>query len=185
VGLIAKILEFARTATNGVPASDVKADPGGQALKTSQHFQPPGVDAHPLPDDFVLLVSVQGSGKHSAAGYLDPKNQQTAQAGEHRAYSRGEDGEQVAQVWVKNDGTVLGGNDSGSHTLFPNGAQTMQNANGYIKLLEDGTVDINGYIIGLDGNGTTANGVSQDGHTHAQPNDSAGNIEEETEAPTQ
>ncbi|ANO58036.1 hypothetical protein [Shewanella phage SFCi1] len=186
MGLIAKLLQFTRTVANGAKTSDVKADPGGGAIKTAQNFQSANTDANPLPNDFVLFVHVQGAGKHSAAGYVDPQNLQSAQPGEWRAYARDpESGEQVAQTWVMNDGAVLTENGNGTHMLFPDGAQTMQNANGYIKLLASGVVDINGYIIGLDGNGTTAAGVSQDGHTHAQGPDSAGNTQAETEAPAQ
>ncbi len=167
MGLIAKVLEFARTARNGAKVSDVKADPGGGDLQTSEHFQDANTDSVPLPDDYELLVKTQGTGRHSVAGYVDPKSAQASQPGEWRAYARGpESGEQVAQVWVMNDGAVLTENASGSHMLFPGGAQTMQNAGGYIKLLEDGTVDINGYIIDKDGNGTTKSGISQDEHEH-------------------
>ncbi len=185
MGLIAKVLEFARSVSNGVPSSDVKSNPGGEDLNTPQHFQDANTDSAPLPGDYDLLVGVQGSGRYGAAGYVDPKNKQSAQAGEWRAYARdSETGEQVVQVWVMSDGAVLTENDNGSHMLFPSGAQTMQNANGYIKLLDNGTVDINGYIIGTDGNGITKNGVSQDDHTHAQAADSAGNTQQETEPPT-
>jgi len=184
MGMIGVVLEFTRTERNGAKVSDVKANPGGGALLTSDHFQPSGVDAHPLPGDYTILGEVQGTGRYSAVGYVDPKNQQTSQPGEWRAYSRDAAGEQVAQVWVMNDGAVLTENANGSHMLFPSGAQTMQNANGYIKLLGNGVVDINGYIIGTNGNGTTANGIGQDDHTHAQGPDSAGNTQAETEAPT-
>lgn len=184
MGMIGIVLEFTRTERNGAKVSDVKANPGGGALLTSDHFQPSGVDAHPLPGDYTLLGEVQGTGRYSATGYVDPKNQQTSQPGEWRAYSRDAAGEQVAQICTKNDGTVLTSNDNGSHTLRPDGSQRMQNAGGYIELRADGVVDINGYIIGTNGNGTTANGISQDGHTHAQGVDSAGNTQAETEAPT-
>ncbi len=185
MGLIAKVLEFTRTVRNGAKVSDVKADPGGGDLQTSEHFQDANTDSVPLPDDYELLVKTQGTGRHSVAGYVDPKSVQASQPGEWRGYARDpETGEQVAQAWLKNDGTALLENDNGSYALNPDGSQTMQNANGYIKLLDNGTVDINGYIIGTDGNGTTANGVSQDGHTHAQGADSAGNTQAETEAPT-
>jgi hypothetical protein len=167
MGLIGKVLGFTRTERNSAKVSDVKTDPGGGALLTSDNFQQSGTDSHPLAGDYAILVGTQGTGRYSVAGYVDPKNAQTSAPGEWRAYSRKADGTQAAQVWTKNDGTVLIGNGNGLITMRP-----------------DGVVDINGFIIGLDGNGTTANGISLDGHTHAQGVDSAGNTQAETEAPT-
>lgn len=184
MGRIAKIIQFVRGVSFNASASDVKADVGGGDIVTAPHFCQPGDDGVPLPGDFAFFSETPRRGGFASVGYVDPKNPQTALAGERRVYARNAAGEQVCQVWVKNDGTVFADNDNGSYTLDPDGGHTLQNANGYIKLLPDGSVDINGYIIGTDGNGTTANGVSQDGHTHAQSADSAGNTQQETEPPT-
>lgn len=196
MGLISLVLDFVRTERNTAKVSDVKTDPGGGALLTSDHFQPAGVDSYPLPNDYALLVSVQGTGRLSAAGYLDPKNLQTSLAGEWRAYSRDpSSGDQVAQVWTKNDGALFLENASGSHTINPDGSQTSLNASGYITLGANGEVDINGCVIDTSGNITTgggatvasdvatSSGVSLDGHTHPQAPDSAGNTQQNTGAP--
>jgi hypothetical protein len=180
MGLVGIVLEFSRTERNGAMVSDVKTDPGGGALLTSDHFQTAGVDSSPLPNDFAILSGIQGTGRLSATGYLDPKNLQASLAGEWRAYSRDpSSGDQVAQVWIKNDGSLL-----------------LENDNGYITLGANGVVDINGCIIGVDGNittgggavvasdVTTSGGISLDGHTHPQGVDSADNTQAETGAPS-
>jgi hypothetical protein len=147
MGLVGKVLEFTRTERNAAKVSDVKTDPGGGALLTSDHFQAAGTDSHPMAGDYSALVPTQGTGRYSAVGYVDPKNAQTAALGEYRTYSRKADGTQAAQVWLKADGTVLTENENGSHVLNADGSQRLQNASGYINLAADGTVDINGFII--------------------------------------
>lgn len=184
MGRIAKIIQFVSGTSFEAAASDVKADVGGGDIVTAPHFCQPGDDGVPLPGDFAFFSETPRRGGFASVGYVDPKNPQTALAGERRIYARDAAGEQVCQVWVKSDGTVFADNDKGSYTLDPDGGHTLQNANGFIKLLPDGSVNINGYIISTDGNGTTANGVSQDGHKHAQGADSAGNTQQETEPPT-
>lgn len=189
MGMIGIVLEFTRTERNGAKVSDVKANPGGGALLTSDHFQPPGVDANPLPGDYTLLGEVQGTGRYSAVGYLDPKNQQTSKPGEWRAYSRDASGAQVAQVWIKDDGSVLTENENGSHVLNADGSQRSQNAGGYFNLAADGTVDINGFIItptgaasspvSLSAPSVVANGKELAGHAHpagTPPGDTGANI---------
>lgn len=183
MGLIAKVIDFVRSSRNDAKVSDVKTDPGGGAVQTNEHFQPPGVDAHPLPSDFVLLVSIQGAGRYSAAGYLDPLNEQTAQAGEHRTYARAEDGTQVAQIWLKNDGTILINNDAVTHTISPDGTARTENDAGYFELQPSGTVEANGATIPTNGDVITASGISLDNHVHPQAADSAGNAQEDTGAP--
>lgn len=53
------------------------------------------------------------------------------------------------EIWVKNDESI-----------------SMKNSSGYINLLPDGRVDINGLIIDTSGNATTASGISLDEHGH-------------------
>lgn len=186
MGMTAKVLQFVRTVRNGAKVTDVRVDTGGGALRTAEHMQPAGTDSHPLPGDFAQVDQTQGTGRFMAVGYLDPLNLQSARAGEWRAYSRDEEtGEQVAEIWAKNDGAVTANNANGSYTLNPDGAQALTNANGTIRLLADGSVNINGFIISPDGIATDSAGVVSNTHTHAQGQDSAGNTQAETEAPTQ
>lgn len=100
MGLIAKLLSY-------VPGI-VKADAGGGQNLTAQHYSTPGDDAQPVPSDYVAMIPVPGSGKYVAVGYLDPDNAQTAGPGGKRIYSRGPDGGvAVAELWLKNDGTII------------------------------------------------------------------------------
>lgn len=69
------------------------------------------------------------------------------------------DGTQFA--WLKNDGSIF-----------------IENGAGHIRLGADGVVTINGAIIGLDGDVTTANGVSLDTHIHSGVQEGTGNTEE-------
>lgn len=184
MGRIGKILEFIRSTSFGAMMTDTKADLGGGDIVNAPHFGAPGDDSHPLPGDYAAFVPSVRRGGWFSVGYVDPKNAQTAQKGERRIYGRNVGGDQVCEVWLKSDGTILADNANGSYSLSPDGSHLLQNSNGYIKLMADGTVDINGFIIGVNGNGTTAKGVSVDDHTHAQAVDSAGNTQEETEAPT-
>lgn len=154
---VAKILSFDRVSGD---ASDVKVDRGGGDNLTGQHFSAPGDDSHPLPGDYVLMSDPRGSGRQSVSGYHDPKNLQTAAAGEKRIYSRDESGATVAEVWLKNDGSI-----------------NIQSING-------ASVFINGVEITPDGDIKLANGVVLGVHTHAQGADSGGDTQVETDGPT-
>lgn len=178
MGLMAKLISFARTVRNGANVSDVKSDPGGRAVQTSEHFSTPGTDAHPLPGDFVLLASIQGTGRYGAAGYVDPKNQQLAESGEHRTYARDANGDQIAQVWLKNDGTILieANNGAISWELKPDKTGRLDNGSGFIELKASGVLDLNGLTIspageavspvGFSGPSIKAAGKELGGHDH-------------------
>jgi len=51
----------------------------------------------------------------------------------------------------KEDGTIISKNESGTTTILPSGEIALTNGSGYIKLLADGSVDINGFIIQTTG----------------------------------
>lgn len=163
---IAQLLSFARATRNGIPVSDVKCDPGGGANVTAEHASAPGDDSHPLPGDYVAIGAASGTGRETAVGYYDPKNAGVAQAGEKRIYARTPDGAVSVEVWLKKSGECLITNGAGTFILEPGG-----------------TFDLNGFRITPDGNGTTANGVSLDGHTHDQPADSDGDTQSTTNPP--
>lgn len=156
MGRIAKVLEFIR----GVGGkSDTKCDPGGGAIRQAPHAQQPGDDAHPLPGDYAVLVETPQSGGFAAVGYVDPLNAQTAGPGERRIYARAADGSQVIELWLQSDGSAA-----------------MNNGTGFLVLQSDGSVNINGLIIGTDGKATSptgfegpsmvADGKELAGHTH-------------------
>lgn len=190
MGGVAKVLSFVRQLRRGANVTDVKVNPGGGANLVAEHFSTPGDDSHPLPNDYAVLVPVQQTGRVAAVGYIDPANEQAAAAGERRLYSRDSDGNIVATIWIKNDGEVLVENDAASLTMAADGSVTADNGSGAMELQAGGDVIINGVTIAVDGSIDTptgiitpsavVNGVEVDQHTHAQPNDSAGN----TESPT-
>lgn len=132
---VAEVLSVTRTEVDGVHVTDIKADPGGGDNITAQHFATAGDDSHPLPGDSVVMVPEGGSGTEVAVGYLDPKNEPEAQAGERRLYSRDEDGAIQAVIWLKNDGSIL-----------------IDNGSGTVELAAGGDVTINGVTIDTSGN---------------------------------
>lgn len=185
MGRVAKLLEFIRTLSFDANTSDAKVDNAGGDIIRAPHSGPAGDDAHPLPGDYAVLVETPRHGGFAAVGYVDPKNQQTAQAGERRIYARDpQTGDQIAQVWLKKDGTIVAENDGVTFTLSPDGTARTDNGAGYIELKPDGVVEINGATVPTSGDVITASGVSLDNHTHAQGPDSAGNGQAETEVPT-
>ena len=184
MGLISKLLSYTRIGDrNGAKVSDVKHDPGGGANQTGEHFQAANGDSVPLPGDYILTVNVQRTGGQVVVGFIDPKQEQTAGPGENRQYARNASGEQVVQLHLKADGSAILSNDNASSEMKPTGEVNTQNASGFYKLKDDGTVDINGFTIAPDGSAVspvsvtaptvagstsvTAAGKELAGHTHA------------------
>ncbi len=168
MGRVAKILSFIRSAVNGAKVTDVKTDTGGGANITAQHFADAGDDAFPLVTDYALTMDVSGSGKEAVTGYLDPINTPKATAGDKRIYARdASTGLVVVEVWLKSDSSAI-----------------INNKNGIITLQADGEINANGARITPDGDVITASGVSLDNHPHNQGNDSDGDSQQATDAPT-
>ena len=132
---LGKLLSFVRRTKNDAKISDVKLDPGGGPNVTAEHFSSPGDDSQPLPGDYVITTPVKRSGGWAVAGYLDPANEQKAQAGDKRIYARDENGATVAEVWLKNDSSMVVENANASVSIA---------ANGNIIINTSGTVDIGG-----------------------------------------
>lgn len=139
MGRIGRLISFVRAQVGGTKASDVKVDRGGGDNRTPQHFSAPGDDSFPLPGDFVAIIGQAGTGRDSAVGYVDPKNLQKAASGDKRIYARSANGDEIVQLWLKNDGTAELSNSAGSMTLQPDGTQILQNANGSFTLNADGS----------------------------------------------
>lgn len=130
MGLIGRILSFVRAQRNGAQISDVKTDPGGGPNVTAEHFAPAGDDAHPLPGDYVYGSPSPQHGRYAAVGYVDPANQSKAQPGEKRLYARNADGQQVGEVWLKADGTIVSENDNGTRPWPRTGRTTHRTPKG-------------------------------------------------------
>lgn len=140
---VTRMLTFLRSTINGDNVSDVTVDRGGGDNRTLQHFSSPGDDSFPLQGDYVHSVSQTGTGRDSAIAYLDPKNLQKSMGGDKRLYARDvTTGEQVAEVWMRNDGSING-----------------TNANGSFSLQAGGDFVVNGVTIAVDGTITTPTAV--------------------------
>lgn len=160
MGRIGKLISFVRATVGTTKTSDVKVDRGGGDNRTPQHFSAPGDDSFPLPGDFVAIVDQAGTGRDSAVGYVDPKNLQKATAGDKRIYARDANGDQIIELWLKNDGTATLSNANGSFTLAPDGSITGTNANGSYQLQAGGDFVVNGVTIDTAGNITTPTTLS-------------------------
>ena len=183
MGLIGKILSFTRVTRNGAKLSDVKVDVGGGEIITAEYSHPANSESFPLVDDYAILEKVPRTGGYIAVSFIETDALQKVTLGEKRLYARsGRD--EICQVWLKNDGTVLADNDSGSFELKPTGAIKGLNGNGYFELEVAGDFVANGAKMTTSGDVVTSDGVSLRNHYHTQDNDSDGNAQENTDAPT-
>lgn len=142
MGRIAQILSVTKRLVNGVNKSDVKINPDGGSNITVPHFSTPGDDSVPLTTDTVVTTEVQGTGNEAAVGYIDPLNTPKSGPGEKRIYSRDASGAEVAEVWLKDDGTIEISNQGGSVKINPDGS---------IEIIAPTTVDIVAPTINLTG----------------------------------
>lgn len=152
MGLIAKVLSYLQTERNGTKISDVKVGTGGGVNSTCEEFTDSGNDSQPLPDDKVVLIEIKRTGGKVVVGYLDPKKQQKAKAGEKRLYARDAEGEEISQVWLQNDGTITVNNEKLTFEITPDGALSATNGNGSFNLADNGVFTVNGVTIDTDGN---------------------------------
>lgn len=121
MGRIVGVRSFQRRTLRGANLSQVKVDLGGGRLQTADHFAAAGDDSQPLAGDLAIVVSKVGAGRLSVVGYADTASTPRAAPGDKRLYSRDSDGANVAEVWIKSDGSVIISNDSGAVTLAPSG----------------------------------------------------------------
>lgn len=161
---LGKVISFVRTLRRGVKLSDVKTSLGANQNVTPEHMGGCGDDNHPLPDDYVALVSVPRNGGFIAVAYLDPKNLQKAQAGDRRSYARNVAGDQVGEVWIKNTGEITTNNANGEIKLAADGGTVITSPEGSIELAADGAIDLkqgddNEVTIATDGTITAKNAL--------------------------
>ena len=148
MGLIIKLLSFARRIKpSGVKYSEVKGDDGGGNIRTAEHYGPVGDDSVPLLTDKAIGVEIPRTGGIAIVGYLDPLNDGVAQAGEKRTFARDlNSGDIVCNVYLKNDGSIIG-----------------TNANGSFELEAGGDFIINGLTIDSSGNISGSGTISMSG----------------------
>lgn len=172
MGLIGSLKQFIRETLNGRYYSESKIDTGGERNYTCEHYASINDDCYPVEEDDVVVVEIEGTGRHVAVGYIDYINEPKSQKGERRVYGRDEAGVDISHLWLKNNkdieitnavgtaqilstGQIQLSNDAVSATLAPSGQAEVVNGAGYIKLLANGSVDINGAIISTSGKITT------------------------------
>ncbi len=186
MGRLTKLLNFVRLVKNGANVSQATLDPGGGNNITAEHFEGVGDDSRPLKGDYVFTNSIQTTGGQAISGYLDPKNKSKSSPGEKRLYSRDEEtGEQVTEVWLKNDGSLHLSNDNASIVINTDGDISLQtvsnvsvktensnfdvesdglirasNSSGSYELQSSGNFVVNGLVIDTSGK---INGVTIDG----------------------
>ena len=138
---------------------------------TSPHFSDPGDDSHPLPGDLAILTESVGNGGKAVVGYVDPKNEQRAKAGEKRIYSRDSSGAAIAEIQLHSDGKCRVQNAIGGLRVKADGSVILFNLNGGLTLEAGGDVVINGVRITPAGKITGVTELEVDskelkGHTH-------------------
>lgn len=163
MGRVGRFLSFIK----GTGRNESRSDIGAGDIIEAVHFSPPGDDSPPMPGDYSANMENSPSGTFVAVGYIDPNNESSASPGEKRIYARGGDGQQVSQVYQKNDGSVEISNLAGGSVLMESG----------------GDVLINGVRITTDGEIITPQGVVLNNHKHSQGSDSNGDAEQDTGGP--
>lgn len=174
-GMIAKVLSFV--------GRSVKIDPGGGAIITGKHFAPPGDDSQPLAGDYCTAISTPQSGRAAVVGYTQSAPESKAGPGEKRIYSRDASGAVIAEIHLKNDGTIDIIGPEGSVTWEAGGRVVGKNSAGQFSLESSGDFLANGARMSVDGDIQTADGKSlravsaaldsfraeYDAHTHTAP----------------
>ena len=146
MGRVAEVLSIERRSDGGHRV-ELKVDPDGEPI-TVEYFQAAGLDAPPLPGDFVALEESAGTGAEQATGVIDTRNEGDALAGEVRIYARDAGGTPVTEIYCKRDGSIE------------------------IRSLTGQAVTINGVTIDADGNVEAPGNIESGGNIEA-----AGDIE--------
>ena len=123
--------------------------------KYCDQFAPSGEDCPPLKEDIVALIDIEGTGNMVSVGVMSKS--QGAKPGEKLIYSRDKDGNVVAKIYLKNDGSVeFEGNGDAELTI--SGGVTINvksdctvNVDGNATLESKGNVLIKG-AVKVEGN---------------------------------
>lgn len=137
MGLTAVVESFFYTSSDGKGAQ-VKCDLGAGEIVNAFYTSSAGDDSFLVPGDYVELEQDLDTGIHTVVGVVDTKNAQSCLVGEKRIYARNGAGEQVIEIFLKNDGSGY-----------------FRNKNGAMKLGSDGVFDINGFTIDTEGRATS------------------------------
>lgn len=166
MGRIGRAVQFNGRARKGAKLRELLLSADGGNNITTEHFSSSGDDSFPLVGDYAIAIKIPRSGGEVTVGYIDPKNLHKSNSGDKRIYSRNSSGDEVADLWIKNDGSISG-----------------RNAAGFFELLSSGEFIANGARIPVDGDVITSDGVSLRNHNHNQGADSAGDSQAATSTP--
>lgn len=214
IGRIVKsyIAKLSGSSTNAQVAS-VEEFAGDQ--RTVQVFGPCNEDFAPPENCKTIDISLgRGRGLLVSAAYHNQQVPPVAVHGERRLYSTNQAGDTVmAEVFLKQHGTILIDNDNASLTIDPSGLVEIKNAkvtitadpSGLLTIETDGNTEITSLktiinndveIVGTLNVTTsvtaptvaattslTIKGKEMDDHRHAQGNDSDGDTEVDTSGP--
>lgn len=149
--IVQGVQAFVRALRNDAHQTDVQYD-AGEGPVTGQHFADVGDDSFPHPDDSFVVVPVQQSGRRVPVGWNDNKNPKKSTVCEKRIYGRDANGDQVNELWLRNNGDIELRNDLLDIIGLADGSANIFNDSGFIVLEPDGTVDLNGVRIDPAGN---------------------------------
>lgn len=160
MGRVGQFIAFARETIRGAQRAVATVSLGKGWNVTAEHFQPSGDDSQPMSEDYVYLARDPRTGRFIVVGYIDADNAGVTGPGEKRIYSRDAQKVPVAQVWCKNDGTIIMSNDEGVFTLTPSGSISGSNDQGSFNLQTGGNFVVNGAVIDTNGNITSPGQVA-------------------------
>lgn len=174
-GIVSRVIKAIRVElANGDKVTDVQANTSANANLTPHLYLGPGEDSLPLPDDFCMLIPTKQSGVYSVVGFLDPQANQFAQPGEKRVYSRDEDGNETASIWLKQSGDIVAENEKCLFELLSDGSIALKNKSGESDLGlitmngTTGSISLNGVVIDSEGNISNITSVTSNGEVTAQ-----------------
>lgn len=125
MGRIGFVLSVSSDTEGGEDIPICKVDMGGKDIRAVPLFNASGVDARPRAGDYVSLMAHPGGSGYAAVAFADPGNTSKAGPGEVRFVARDSNGADIAEVYLKTDGSILIENGSGSIELAADGRVTI------------------------------------------------------------
>ena len=154
MGRIGKVIKsfIDKLSGSGTNAQFLSIEEFAGDQRTAQIFGPCNEDFAPPEDCKAIEFKLgRGRGYLVSVAYHNQSILPQAIHGEKRLFSTNQAGNTVkAEVFLKQDGTIL-----------------IENDNGYFEMKPSGEIEINGATITTSGNFVTAAGISLDDHLHS------------------
>ena len=119
---------------NGDKAIVIEIKLNGGQIVTVPQFANAGINSKPCIDDYVVVTDTIGDTGFAVVGYLDRQNVSVSKDGEIRLVGRGMSGNEMCQVYLKQDGSVTVSNDLSSITMDELGTIESKTGPGSIKM---------------------------------------------------